>query len=179
MLLVYLSSIEDSREKSRFRLFYEKYIGLINYGAGQLTSNPAEREDIVHETFLRIISQFGSIRTDNEKETVSLVYTITKYCGIDYLRKNRKELYLEDLTQEEIPEQIANEEFMVDKVYINNIVEAIDRMDPMYSIPLQLKTDGYTIDEIAVFLGITQQSAKVRIHRARKILKQELGCENG
>ena len=63
---------------------------------------------------------------------------------------------------------------MIDKMYINNIMDAIEKMDPMYAIPLQLKTDGYTLAEIASFLDITQQNAKVRIHRARKILKQEL-----
>ena len=174
MLLIYLSAIEDRREKSRFRLFYEKYIGLIYYTARQLTDNPTEIEDIVHETFLRIISQFSSVRTENEKETISLVYTITKYCAIDYLRKNRRELYLEELPKDEILVQETDEDFMIDKMYINNIMDAIEKMDPMYAIPLQLKTDGYTLAEIASFLDITQQNAKVRIHRARKILKQEL-----
>ena len=177
MLLVYLSAIEDSQKKSSFKLFYEKYSGLIYYAAGKVTENPTEREDIVHETFLRIISQFDTIRTENEKETISLVYTITKYCSIDYLRKNRKELLLDDLPQDEIPLEEADADFMIDKVYINDIVKAIAKMDTMYSIPLQLKTDGYTIEEIAAFLGISQQNTKVRIHRARKILKRELGWQ--
>ena len=175
MLLVYLSAIEDSQKKSRFKLFYEKYSGLIYYAAGKVTENPTEREDIVHETFLRIISQFDTIRTENEKETISLVYTITKYCAIDYLRKNRKELLIDDLSQDEIPTEESDADLMIEKMYLNNIVEAIDKMDPMYSIPLQLKTDGYTIEEISAFLGISQQNVKVRIHRARKILKRELG----
>ena len=178
MLLVYLSAIEDSQKKSRFKLFYEKYSGLIYYAAGKVTENPTEREDIVHETFLRIISQFDTIRTENEKETISLVYTITKYCGVDYLRKNRKELLIDDLPQEEIAWEESDADFMIDKVYISDIVKAITEMNPMYSIPLQLKTDGYTIEEIAVFLGISQQNVKVRIHRARKMLKRELGWHN-
>lgn len=174
MLLIYLSAIEDRREKSRFRLFYEKYAGLVYYTARQLTDNPTEIEDIVHETFLRLISQFASVRTENEKETISLVYTITKYCAIDYLRKNRRELYLEELPKDEILAQETDEDFMIDKMYINNIMDAIEKMDPMYAVPLQLKTDGYILKEIAAFLDITEENAKVRIHRARKMLKKEL-----
>ena len=174
MLLVYLSAIEDSQDKSRFRLFYEKYIGLVYYTARQYTANTIEIEDIVHETFLRIISQFSAVRTENEKETISLVCTITKYCAIDYLRKNRKELYLEELLKDEILVHETDEDFVLDKMYINNIMDAIEKMDPFYAVPLQLKTDGYTIKEISAFLNITEQNAKVRIHRARKILKQKL-----
>ena len=76
-----------------------------------------------------------------------------------------------------VTEEFADEtapDIMVDTVYINDIMAIIADMDPMYGIPLQLKTEGYTISEIASFLGITAENVKVRIHRARKILKDKL-----
>jgi len=173
MLLFYLSAFDDDKEKSRFRKFYNKYIGLMYYVATQLTDVHSEAEDIVHETFLRLISNFDLIRTENEKETTSLVYTVTRYCGIDWLRKNKRELLIDDLPSEEFADETAPD-IMVDTVYINDIMAIIADMDPMYAIPLQLKTEGYTISEIASFLGITAENVKVRIHRARKILKDKL-----
>lgn len=177
MLTIYLSAIRDSREKSRFRLFYEKYKGLVWYVASQMTKNTAEAEDIVHDVFLRLIPRFDSIRTDNEKETASLVYTVSRYCAADYLRKNRKEILLDDIA-EEIDETEVDADFMIDAVYINDIMKSISAMDPAYAIPLQMKADGYSVKEIGVFLGITERNAKVRIHRARKILKQEMGWKD-
>lgn len=175
MLIFYLSTIEDRTEKSRFRQIYDKYGGLMYYVAKQLTDSQQEAEDIVHETFLRIIDNLDIIRAENEEETKSLIYTMTRYCGIDYLRKNKKELLIDDLSSEEIIDNEADADIMIDTVYIKDIMEIIRNMDEMYSTPLQMKIDGYTTNEIASFLGITAENVKVRIHRARKILKERLG----
>ena len=46
------------------------------------------------------------------------------------------------------------------------------QMDDKYRDPLDLRMMGYSIQEIAEILEITPQNAKVRLHRARQILKE-------
>jgi len=48
-----------------------------------------------------------------------------------------------------------------------------------YRAPLLLKSNGYTNKEIAEILDCSLENAKIRLHRARKKMKQILGydCE--
>ncbi len=172
MIAIYLSAITDEEEKSKFMMLYDKYAGLMYYTARQLTDDENKAADIVHETFIRIISKLDIIRTENDNETTALIYKMTRYCGIDYLRKEKNMLLLDDVQTYE--ENTADDNVMVDTVYIKEIMKIIKEMDEMYSVPLQLKADGYKTDEIAALLGISKENVKVRIHRARKIVKERL-----
>ena len=89
MIAIYLSAITDEEEKSKFMMLYDKYAGLMYYTARQLTDDENKAADIVHETFIRIISKLDIIRTENGNETTALIYKMTRYCGIDYLRKEK------------------------------------------------------------------------------------------
>lgn len=175
MLLFYLSAIPDEKQKGRFRSLYDKYAGLMLYAAKQLTDDDKIAEDIVHETFLRIIDKIDIIRTETEDETTAFIYTLTRYCGVDYLRKNKMmPLADDDNTLEYYTTAHDEEQRMIDAVYINDIVEIIEKMDEKYSMPLQLKVNGYKISEIAQLLNISEETVKVRIHRARKMIIERL-----
>ncbi len=64
-------------------------------------------------------------------------------------------------------------------VGINFILEVINGMDDKYRDALSLKyLYGYSNNEIAKLLGITEKNAGMRIYRAKAILKAELE-ENG
>ena len=172
MIIIYLSAIEDEKEKSKFMKLYDKYSGLMYYTARQLTNDESKVADIVHETFMHIINRLDIIRTENDNETAALIYKMTCYCGVDYLRKEKNILLLDDI--QEFQEDIVRETTVVETVYIKEIMRIIKEMDEMYSVPLKLKVDGYKIEEIANLLGISKENVKVRIHRARKIVKDRL-----
>ena len=158
-------------KNNKFRKLYDKYVGFVYYTARQFTGEQSEAEDIVQETFLKIFNKMDIIRTDTEYETTAFIYKITRYSSIDYLRKKSNTVFLDDLQREE---EIAIDSTMVDVIYIKDIMKIINTMDDMYSVPLQLKIDGYKIDEIADLLGITKENVKIRIHRARKMIKDRL-----
>ena len=64
-------------------------------------------------------------------------------------------------------------------VGINFILDVINGMDDKYRDALSLKyLYGYSNSEIAKLLGITEDNARMRIYRAKAILKVKLE-ENG
>ena len=52
------------------------------------------------------------------------------------------------------------------------------QMDDKYRAPLDLRMMGYSIQEIAEFLEITPQNAKVRLHRARQMILKEMEAQD-
>lgn len=171
MIELNLPGESELDSKDKIRDLYKKYAGLIYYTATQLTDDKNEAEDILQETFVRIISKIDIIRTDNDREVAAFIYKVTRFCGIDYLRKKKNVLLLDDIPRQD---NFSDGEMLVDAVYIKEVAEIIRNMDEMYSVPLQLKADGYRIEEIAQLLGLTPENVKVRIHRGRKMIKDRL-----
>jgi len=57
---------------------------------------------------------------------------------------------------------------------IQYLTELIGQMKPMYRDPLRLLAMGYTNREIAESLGLTDEVARMRLFRGRKLLWKEL-----
>ena len=55
-----------------------------------------------------------------------------------------------------------------------HISELIGQMKPMYRDPLRLLAMGYTNQEIAKSLGLTDEVVRMRLFRGRKLLWKEL-----
>ena len=57
---------------------------------------------------------------------------------------------------------------------IEHLTELIGQMKPMYRDPLRLLAMGYTNQEIAKSLGLTDEVVRMRLFRGRKLLWKEL-----
>ncbi len=175
MLSFYLSMIESEEDKSKFRLIYENYRLLIYHEAHKLTDDKFMVEDIAQETFLKIIKSIKKLRYDNEKEFAGLVGIMTRNCGLNLLRSNNKYYYPEEMPrQEDETESTDREKVVIDHMTLQDVMRIIEKMDPRYSEPLRLKVHGYSSDEIGELLGISPQNARIRIHRAKKIIAEKL-----
>ena len=127
--------------------------------------NKPEAEDMVQETFLRLIAS-GKTFENPRHEKAWLVVTASNLCKDQLKRSYRKDEDLDD--HADIAGDLGPKE--------NPVLEAI------LSLPRDYKTvvylyyyEGYTTAEIAKFLCCPQPTVRTRLARARKQLKSMLG----
>ena len=144
-----------------------------------------EAEDCLQEVFSKVSRNLASFKGQSKPST--WVYRIATNTAIDKLRssasrQNLNQTPLEDsLHAQNTVSTITPSAAPVDKKIIRKemsacVHEYVDRLPPDYRTVLILKEiEGFKIREIAEILQISLDNVKVRLHRARARLKQELG----
>jgi RNA polymerase sigma-70 factor (ECF subfamily) len=144
--------------------------------AYRLTGNEEDARDVVQEAYLRAYKGIRHFRGDAAFST--WLYRITANCAATYLGKRTKARH-EDL-DEQAP--VADERPEVDPSLRADLAderrvltEALSHLPPDMRAVVVLR-DVYDLphEAIAAELGITEGAAKVRLHRARRKLRERL-----
>jgi len=149
-----------------FHLLYQKYNQHVYRFCYRMLNDRELAEDAFQETFIRVYESRDSFKGTNFK---AWLFTIARNTCLNYLRSRR-------ITVE------FNEEFVSptnDKYRDVALKEYLDKV--IAQLPLELKEaillrdyEDYSYREISEILGIDLNLVKVRIHRARIILKEKL-----
>lgn len=142
--------------------------------AHSLARNHMDAEDIAQDVFLKIINNIDTIQTENPLRLRALIIQMTKFASIDLLRKKKHKENPNDLINdwEQFPAVTTDiEECVFSHELINMAVNFVSQMDEKYRAPLTLAVLGYRIKEIASLLGMSEANTKVRISRARHMLR--------
>jgi RNA polymerase sigma-70 factor (ECF subfamily) len=143
----------------------------------RLTHNEEDARDVVQEAYLRAYKGLKKYRGDAQFTT--WLYRITANCAATLLGKGNKHRH-EDLEAsaatlfDERPE--ADPSVSADASILRDRVDAaLAHLPPRLRAVVVLR-DVYDLphEEIAQELGITEAAAKVRLHRARKQLRERL-----
>lgn len=82
-------------------------------------------------------------------------------------------------------EQVSYEDYMAkqkaeDSTRYSELYLAVQKLSEKYRIPFVLHyVEGYSVKEIAQILSLTESAVKVRLHRARNLMKERLKGEYG
>jgi RNA polymerase sigma-70 factor (ECF subfamily) len=149
--------------------------------AFRLVGDRQEAEDVAQEAYLRAFRGLPSFRGEARFET--WLYRIVANAAMSHLRRRRRfgDLLLEEDDEGrtvELPSPVQVAEQAVDR-------EALGRA--LDSLPLSLRSVvvlkdvyGLSCGEIGELVGTTEGAVKVRLHRARRRLKDALfGSEAG
>jgi len=150
-----------------FRLFYRTQRKKIFGYLMRLTGNYQLASDIMQESFTRYLEHYGP-----QTQNVSLLFTIARNLVWDNTRKktNNKEIEnnIEDMTFN--PE----EQLLVRESY-RNALSAMQKLKKSQRDLLALTVSSdLSYREIANILGISEANVKVKVHRARILLKELL-----
>lgn len=149
---------------------YRKYSPeLYRYLLSQ-THSTADAEDLLSETFLRALARLSTFRGDSSIRT--WLYAIARNVWIESLRKSRDTLSLEDMLEIYIDDNIPSS--VSTKIMIQRIKTHLSGMDERVRDIILLRSEGYSYAEIAGKLQISDSSARVIEHRARKKLRDLL-----
>lgn len=144
--------------------------------AHRLTGDDDDARDVVQETYLRAYRGLARFRGDAQFST--WLYRITANCASTHLSRRRRHRHEEltddvpigDLVPAHDPEQRAQQMLLRDRLQT-----ALRALPPRLRAVVVLR-DVYDLphEAIAAELGISESAAKVRLHRARRKLREDV-----
>ncbi len=161
-----------------FETIYEEHFARIYAFLYRLCKNESTAEELTQETFLQAFTSFHRFRGDSELFT--WLASIAKHIFYAYLRKNRLQLsainidlVTDVVCTDDSPEEIA-ERHAVQASVRKLLSEIPDKYRDV--VMLRLYAD-LPFSEVAAALKISENSAKVIYHRAKKMLYEEIKDE--
>jgi RNA polymerase sigma-70 factor, ECF subfamily len=144
--------------------------------ARRLTGSDDDARDVVQEAYLRAYRSIGRFR--GEARFTTWMYRITANCASTYVGKRRKHRH-DELVDDMVVVDTRPELDPVAQADASDLrarlVLALDELPPKLRAVVVLR-DVYDLphEAIAAELGISESAAKVRLHRARRKLKDHL-----
>ena len=169
--------------------FDEIYIrfhpGILRFLTRMLGSD--EAEDVAQEVFIKVDRGLPDFR--GEAAIGTWIYAIARNAAMDRLRAGSRRLDMKEpvgsrRTEDApgdlcagLPDETASlERYLIGKEMNACIRERVESLPEMYRTVLILgELAGMTNSEIADSLGTTEGAVKIRLHRARAMLRNDLG----
>lgn len=164
--------LEDCRKGDRKaqRDVYEKYSGLMFSICRRYISEPEAAEDVLVCGFMKVFSKIDQFKSEGSFE--GWVRRIMVNESLTYIRKN-KSLYMQV--------EIENAEREPDYSQLSDHLEEEDLMKMINRLPAGYRTvfnlyaiEGFSHKEIAEQLGISENTSKSQLSRARAHLQKLL-----
>lgn len=144
----------------------------------RLVTQPADAEEIAAAAFFELWRKRQTVRVVNGSVRAWLLVTVANLAKNDRRTLRRRDAALQRISQEHATETARDEaEFeRVDEGLLRkDLVVALKRLKPQdVALVTMTALDGYSIREMAALLGLTENNARVRLHRARKRLRAQL-----
>lgn len=159
-------------EKEYFNVLVKQLQGPVYNLAVKMIGDKEEAKDLTQEIFLKVYKSFATY--DKSAKVTTWIYRIATNTCIDYLRKKKELLMLEE-NQEIIIENRSYslpERAFEGKELKQQINSKIDRLPESYRVVVILKyVNELTFEEIADILKQPVSTVKTKLYRAREMLK--------
>jgi RNA polymerase sigma-70 factor, ECF subfamily len=170
-------------EQDAFAEIVDRHSGTIYNLALRLMNNPQEAEEVLQETF---ISAFKALeRFEGRSQLGTWLYRIAYNAALMRLRRRqlRTESYDEPLATEDgesLPRQLVDWGSIPDDLLLNKelhtvLAAALAKLpETLRSVFVLRDIEGLSTLETAEALSLTETNVKVRLHRSRLALREQL-----
>lgn len=149
---------------------YQKYYGKLLGIPMRYTGNQVEAKDLLNQAFLQIFRSLPDY-TDSGS-FAGWMSTITFRVTMDHLRMEQR--YRERYRME-VPERTAIDSRIEGQLEAADIFRCIQQLPDYLRVVFSLYViDGYQHKEIAAMIGITPDTSKWRLRKARQLLQAAL-----
>ncbi len=169
-------------DREAFNKIVQRYRGQIYGFIFRMVKNREEAEDLVQETFIKAYRALGSFNTEYAFST--WLYKIATNNCIDHFRKRRLKTYSLDKPIQSKDGELARdfpdtaqgpETGLISREKTLQIQKAINSLPEKYKQAILLRhARDKSYEEIAKELDLPLGTVKVRIFRAREMLKKKL-----
>ena len=170
-------------DEKAYRELVDRYRRQVYSMALRMLRREEDAEDVAQETFIRVFRALD--RYDPARPFAAWLFTIAARLAIDHLRRRKQSplsLFQRDAeTQEERTIEVVDPGPGPDELTSHHEEEGraqklIDSLPHHYRIVVMLRhQQDLSYEEIAEALGLPLGTVKARIHRARALLKREIG----
>ena len=153
-----------NRQTPDFDSVYNTYADLLYRVALAKLCSAADAEDAVHDVFLKYMARPPVFFSDTHEKAWFIRVTINQCCDIARRRSYHPTLSLDDITD------IAAE----DESIVSDVMDKLSRLPDKYRETVTLHClEGFSLSETASILGVSLSAAKMRLSRAREMLKEQ------
>lgn len=156
---------------------YEKYSPDVYRYLLSLTRNADAAEDLLSECFLIVVRKLPFFRGESTVKT--WLFGIARNCWLQYLRKQRPTIALDDRIEVYMADDIAG--LVIDRQQCERIIALLRQESARTQRIVNMRMNGYSHREIAAQLCISEGSVRVINYRAKKRIREILiqeGYEN-
>jgi len=142
----------------------------------RLVGDRATADDLLQETLLKIARALPGFEGRSSIKTWA--FTIATRVATDHFRKPQNRALMVDIVENEpVLDENMGQQLVIDEMS-SCVREVIDSLPEDYRTALVLHDlEGQTAAQVAEIVGCSVATAKIRIHRARRRLKQALDEE--
>ncbi len=165
-----LAGKADSQE-----LLYRRFASRMFGVCLRYAKNKMEAEDIMQEGFIKVFQNLKNFRCEGSLE--GWVRRIMVNTAINYYKSNLKYLQTLDIDDCSNNEHVSVE--AIDNISLKTLLGLIQRLPEGYRMVFNLYViEGYSHKEIAESLGVSENTSKSQLSRARKVLQDKLKTIN-
>ena len=174
MLMISLCALNNNSDQDSFEQIYENNKDLLFRYAYSILKDISSAEDAVQDAFLALAKNFEKTYEMNCNQIRSYMIIIVRNMSFKIYNKHRREvstedIYLDDEDTFDMQSDAENRELQ------KKLVTLIKELDPKYGDIIMLKYYcNMKEKDIALSLDISLENVKVRLHRAKKLLKEKL-----
>lgn len=177
-----------ARDGDAFRTIMKKYNQRLYRVARGIVRNDAEAEDIVQEAYVRAFTHLESFRGDSSLATWLSRITINEALG--RLRAQRPTVDLVTFESRRTAAEIIQfpltsksddpEKTMAQRQILQLVEKATDNLPEVYRIVFITRViEGLSVEDTAEILNLRPETVKTRLHRARKLVREQLDKQIG
>ena len=155
-------------DSASFRMLVERYQNLVFTIAFRITRKREEAEEVAQDVFLKVYN--GLQNFEGNAKFSSWLYRIVYNTALTKIRNRKEEARQIDSATAGTILNEAEQRFNLEDLNI-----AINMLEPEEATIITLfYLSEQSLDEIAAILNIETNAAKVRLHRARKKLREKM-----
>jgi RNA polymerase sigma-70 factor (ECF subfamily) len=165
-------------DQTAFAELVTRYQAAVYNLAYRMLGDPTEAEDAAQEVFVRAWNQLHTFQLDRRFSTWLL--SIASHYSIDVLRRRKPTAPLDDValfveSDDPAPEDLAlqGEQSQMVRQMLNSLP------DKYRSVTVLRYYNDLSYDEIARMTGLTESAVKTQLHRARRMLAEQLLKKGG
>lgn len=185
MLVLYLTLIDDEKDKEKFEKIYYAYKKQMAFVAMSVVHNEADTEDIVHDVFVKVAT--GHMDTINRiSEEIDLrnyMLKATKNTALNWKEKKKRWIYAAHKIEAEHTDINLSDERFVEyicrQVEYQRVLEAIKTLESRYRDVLYHHfVLEESVPEVSKYLNQSLSATKQQLVRGKKKLLLLLEGEN-
>ncbi|NDE03662.1 MAG: RNA polymerase sigma factor [Flavobacteriia bacterium] len=154
-------------QKALFDIYAPKlYVVCLRYLKDQMRA-----QDVLQDTFVKIFAHIGNYKSEGAFE--GWLKRIAVNTCLDQLRKDKK--LLTDVSLDDVSHKLAHQDYSAEKLMADDLLKLVQALPDGYRTVFNLfAIEGFSHQEIAQQLSISENTSKTQYLRARAYLKERI-----
>ncbi len=171
-ILMYTANL-NTEDCTKFENIYYTYRSMLFNFAKSMVKNEQDAEDILQNALIKIADNLDCINSVDSRQTASFLMVITKNCALDFLRRQKNTVSIDDSSLFDIAD--SNLEDLVSQVNYGELCLCIKNLPSPYNEVLYFHfVYDYSVKETAKILSRKPTTVKMQLVRGKKLLIKAL-----